>query len=259
MSAYLPGKTSATNPLRVFTDPIKRAILPKGIEPAENKSLAGGKTTAMAFIIGTTLQDGVKSAFSSISKDLGEKKKGLSLSNVDLVMVTLRSMDLFKDLNGPYEAEFGGYKPARYCVEKPGILPNNAFGMIKVVASDGAKTPITPDGFPAPVGPFSYGICTDGKIYVSGQIQPNTPDFGTQVDAVIGKAEVVLNAGGFSMGDVKETTIFYLDKAMLDAHMLRIEKRFPKWFSQDNIFKKVSALPMGVDFEISCIAEKDGK
>jgi 2-iminobutanoate/2-iminopropanoate deaminase len=257
MTNYLHNKTSAINPLRVLTDPVRRAILPKNIMPAGNQSLAGEKTGAMAFIIGSTLQDGVKSAFSSLSKDLGEK--GLSLSNVDIVMVTLRSMDLFKDFNGSYEAELGGHKPARYCVEKPGILPNNAFGIIRVVASDGAKTPINPESLPAPVGPFSYGICTDGKIYVSGQIAPGEPEFGKQAETTIGKMETVLKAGGFSMKEVTEATIFFLDKEKLDAHMLKIQRHFPNWYSQDNIFKQVSALPLGVDFEVSCVAEREGK
>ena len=240
----------------MLINPVKRAILPRKLLdevscsiPAEKK-----KAVVISFVSGPNFESGMKAAFSKIALELSEK--GLSIHDVDFAMVTLRSMADFAAFNAPYEAELLGHKPARYCVEKADILPAGSLAMIKVKASEGAKVPVTPENFPAPVGPFSYGICSDGKVYVSGQIMPKEPDFGKQVTAVIGKVETVLKAGGSSLAEVTEATFFYVDEAKFMGAQVQLQKAFPAWHSQHNDFKKVSALPLGVDFEISCVSEK---
>ena len=71
---------------------------------------------------------------------------------------------------------------------------------------------------PAPVGPYSQAIESDGWIFVSGQI-PLDPETNALVDGeieaqatrVLANLRAVLEAAGASLQDVVRTTIYLVD------------------------------------------------
>jgi 2-iminobutanoate/2-iminopropanoate deaminase len=70
---------------------------------------------------------------------------------------------------------------------------------------------------PAPVGPYSQAIVTDGWVFCSGQVglEPATGELVDGVEAqaerALGNLEAVLDAAGVGFADVVKTTIFLAD------------------------------------------------
>jgi len=119
----------------------------------------------------------------------------------------------------------------------------------------------TPEA-PAPIGPYNQAVMINGTLYVSGQI-PLNPATGKLVEGeikdqalqVMKNLGAILNAAGLDFSNVVKSSIFLKD--MRDFPI--VNEVYGKFFVSDPPAREtvqVSALPMYVDVEISCIAVK---
>jgi len=119
----------------------------------------------------------------------------------------------------------------------------------------------TPEA-PAPIGPYNQAVMVNGTLYVSGQI-PLNPATGKLVEGeikdqalqVMKNLGAILNAAGLDFSNVVKSSIFLKD--MRDFPI--VNEVYGKFFVSDPPAREtvqVSALPMYVDVEISCIAVK---
>ena len=119
----------------------------------------------------------------------------------------------------------------------------------------------TPDA-PAPIGPYNQAVMVHGTLYVSGQI-PLNPATGKLVEGeikdqalqVMKNLGAILNAAGMDFSNVVKSSIFLKD--MRDFPI--VNEVYGKFFASDPPAREtvqISALPMYVDVEISCIAVK---
>ena len=124
------------------------------------------------------------------------------------------------------------------------------------------RKPIRTDAAPAAIGPYSQAIeVTAGKlVFVSGQI-PIDPATGNKIDGdaadqteqVMKNLTAVLAAAGLTLDNVVKTTIFVTDLGAFKS----INEAYGKFFEGDPPARatvQVSALPLGVDVEIECVA-----
>ena len=114
---------------------------------------------------------------------------------------------------------------------------------------------------PAPVGPYSQAIESDGWIFVSGQI-PLDPETNALVDGeieaqatrVLANLRAVLEAAGASLQDVVRTTIYLVDLELFP----RVNAVYAEHFSSEpqpaRATVQVAALPLGATLEIDAIA-----
>lgn len=113
---------------------------------------------------------------------------------------------------------------------------------------------------PAPIGPYSQAVKSGNTLYVSGQI-PFDQTNNTMVDDSIESetSQVMKNIGhilkeaGLSYSDVLKCSIFVSDM----NNFSRINEVYGKYFTENPPAREtveVSALPKGVNVEISCIA-----
>lgn len=113
---------------------------------------------------------------------------------------------------------------------------------------------------PAPVGPYSQAVKIGNTLYVSGQIpmvaatgQIIKEDITEATEQVMRNIWAILNEAGMDFSNVVKCSIFLTD--MHDFSM--INATYEKFFDSDPPAREtveVSALPKGVDIEISCIA-----
>jgi len=124
------------------------------------------------------------------------------------------------------------------------------------------KTIINTTDAPAPIGPYNQAVMVNGTLYVSGQI-PLNPATGKLVEGeikdqalqVMKNLGAILNAAGMDFSNVVKSSIFLKD--MRDFP--HVNEVYGKFFVSDAPAREtvqVSALPMYVDVEISCIAVK---
>ncbi len=118
---------------------------------------------------------------------------------------------------------------------------------------------------PAPVGPYSQAIESDGWIFVSGQI-PLEPETNALVDGeieaqtarVLANLRAVLAAAGASLDDVVRTTIYLVDLGLFP----RVNAVYGEHFTRDpqpaRATVQVAALPLGAAVEIDAIARRAG-
>lgn len=123
------------------------------------------------------------------------------------------------------------------------------------------KKEIRTDKAPNPIGPYSQGIISGGRIYVSGQgpmdvLAGKMPDgIVEQTHQVLRNIQTILEAGGASMDNVVKTTVHL-------AH-IGLFKEFNEVYAQ--YFKSPypvrttvqSTLPGAFFVEIDVIAELD--
>ncbi|HSV75661.1 MAG TPA: RidA family protein [Bacteroidales bacterium] len=124
------------------------------------------------------------------------------------------------------------------------------------------KTIINTPNAPAPIGPYNQAILANGTLYVSGQI-PLNPGTGKLVEGdiqaqalqVMKNLEAILTAAGMDFSHVVKSSIFLKD--MRDFP--KVNEVYGTFFPANPPAREtvqVSALPMYVDVEISCIAVK---
>ena len=121
---------------------------------------------------------------------------------------------------------------------------------------------IKTDQAPAPIGPYSQAIETNGLIFTSGQIaiDPKTNalvegDVITQARQVFENLKAVLEAAGSDLDHVVKTTIFL--KNMSD--FARVNEIYAQYFGRSVPARstvEVARLPKDVLIEVDCIAEK---
>ncbi len=113
---------------------------------------------------------------------------------------------------------------------------------------------------PAPIGPYSQAVKTGNLLFVSGQIalDPKTgelvqDDIQTETRQVMNNLLAILNEAGINFNNVVKCSIFV--KNMGD--FASINETYGEYFTENPPAREtveVSALPKGVNVEISCIA-----
>jgi 2-iminobutanoate/2-iminopropanoate deaminase len=124
------------------------------------------------------------------------------------------------------------------------------------------KKPIQIPNAPAPVGPYSQAILKNDTLYVSGQI-PLNPNTGLlEIDTienattrVLENIGALLKEAGFSYNDVVMVSIFMKDLQEFQA-MNQVYAAYFTGIAPARQTVQVSRLPLDVNIEISCIAQK---
>jgi 2-iminobutanoate/2-iminopropanoate deaminase len=117
---------------------------------------------------------------------------------------------------------------------------------------------------PAPVGPYSQAIRSNGLVFVSGQI-PLDPKTGEKVGGeiedearqVLANLSAVLEASGSSMDRVVKATVYLTDLTLFP----RVNAVYAEAFSSEpapaRVTVGVAALPLGAQVEIDAIGLTD--
>ncbi|MFP4505436.1 MAG: RidA family protein [Cyclobacteriaceae bacterium] len=126
-----------------------------------------------------------------------------------------------------------------------------------------AKEVIKTEEAPAPIGPYSQAIKTNGMLYISGQIAIDAgsgelinDNITEETHQVMKNLEAILRAAGSSFDKVVKCSIFI--KNMGD--FATINEAYGQYFRQQPPAREtveVSGLPKNVNVEISCIALAD--
>lgn len=113
---------------------------------------------------------------------------------------------------------------------------------------------------PAPIGPYSQAVASNGMLYVSGQIplDPKTMELissGIQDEThrVMQSLQAILEEAGASFDNVVKCSIFVADMGDFGA----INDVYGSYFGDNPPAREtveVSTLPKNVNVEISCIA-----
>lgn len=121
------------------------------------------------------------------------------------------------------------------------------------------KTQVRSDSAPAPVGPYSQAVLTEGLVFASGQlgINPATgampPTVEEQAELALNNLKAVLEAGGSSLDRVVKTTVLLAD--MKD--FARVNGVYARYFTEPfpaRAAYQVAGLPLGGLVEIEAVA-----
>ena len=114
---------------------------------------------------------------------------------------------------------------------------------------------------PAPIGPYSQAIESQGFIFCSGQI-PLTADGGQitgsiseQAEQVMKNIDAVLKAAGLGFNNVVKTIIFLTNMADFAA----VNEVYSKYFTSQPPARStiaVAALPKGCNVEVEVLAAR---
>ncbi|HOY31883.1 MAG TPA: RidA family protein [Bacteroidales bacterium] len=125
------------------------------------------------------------------------------------------------------------------------------------------KKTINIPGAPAPIGPYSQAILTNGILYVSGQI-PINPQTGQMIEGdieahtrqVLENISKLLSEAGMDFSNIVKTSIFLAD--MND--FARVNEIYSLYFSSEPPARETvqaARLPKDAKIEISVIAIKE--
>ena len=114
---------------------------------------------------------------------------------------------------------------------------------------------------PLPIGAYNQGIVTNGFVFTAGQvaIDPATGNliegsFKDRVRQVMKNLNSILEEAGTNFSRVTKFTVFLTDMSNYAA----VNKVFSEFIKESNAPARslvaVSALPVGTDVEIECIA-----
>lgn len=125
------------------------------------------------------------------------------------------------------------------------------------------KTVIQIPGAPAPIGPYSQAILSNGTLYVSGQIPLDpysgdliTADIASATQRVLKNIDALVSEAGMDMNHIVKCSIFLKD--MNDfAVVNEIYASYFQGIPPARETVQVAKLPLDVPIEISCIAVKD--
>jgi 2-iminobutanoate/2-iminopropanoate deaminase len=120
---------------------------------------------------------------------------------------------------------------------------------------------LTTDDAPKSIGPYSQGVVSGDRIYVSGQgpVDPESGDVisgspGEQTRRTLRNVEAILQADGASLNDVVKTTVFVSDMRYYDevneVYKIMMSNPYPARSAVE-----VVRLPVDIDVEIEVIAE----
>ncbi|MAW76696.1 MAG: reactive intermediate/imine deaminase [Planctomycetes bacterium] len=123
------------------------------------------------------------------------------------------------------------------------------------------RSPISTEGAPAAIGPYSQAMDVDGWVYCSGQI-PIVPEDGSivhgieaQTKQVLVNLGEVLSAAGCDYSDVVKTTIYLSDI----GNFVAMNQVYAQFFTEPFPARaciEAAALPKNVKVEIDAIARK---
>lgn len=125
------------------------------------------------------------------------------------------------------------------------------------------KQTINTNGAPAPIGPYQQAIATGNLVFISGQIPADaasgkliTGDIREETHQVMKNLKAILSEAGLDFGHVVKTSIFVTDM----NNFGEVNEVYGKYFENGNFPARetveVSALPKGVQVEISMIAAR---
>ena len=124
------------------------------------------------------------------------------------------------------------------------------------------KKVISTSKAPAAIGPYSQAIEVKNTLYISGQIAINPEtgslvegDISAQTEQVFKNISAILEAAGYSFGDVVKSTCFLTDLINFKA----MNAVYGKYYIKDQPARStfaVKELPMGAQVEIETIAMK---
>jgi 2-iminobutanoate/2-iminopropanoate deaminase len=124
------------------------------------------------------------------------------------------------------------------------------------------RTIINTINAPAPIGPYSQAVATAGLLFVSGQIPMNpatgeiiTTGITDEAKQVMENLKAILDEAGVGFDSIIKTTIFLTDMQTF----AQVNEVYGSYFTADFPAREtvqVSALPKGVNVEISVIALK---
>jgi len=122
------------------------------------------------------------------------------------------------------------------------------------------KQIIQTSGAPQPIGPYSQGVVADNMLFISGQVakDPSTgnlvlSDIKSETKQVMENIRNILDTAKYDFSNVVKTTIFLTDMKSFGA----MNEVYGSYFKGDFPAREtvqVSALPLGVNVEISMIA-----
>lgn len=125
-----------------------------------------------------------------------------------------------------------------------------------------SKEIIFTDKAPAPIGPYSQAVLSNGTLYVSGQIGIDqyadawiNETIEKETEQVMKNLGYVLEAAGMDFSNILKCSIFISD--MND--FAKINSIYANYFDDNPPAREcvqVSVLPKNVNIEISCIATK---
>jgi len=112
---------------------------------------------------------------------------------------------------------------------------------------------------PAPIGPYSQAILSDGVLYCSGQIAADSLDcdVAAQTEKVCANIYAILAAAGMEPRDVVKTTCFLADMADFPTFNGVYEKYFSHKPARSTV--AVKDLPKAALVEIEAVAVKDSE
>jgi len=123
------------------------------------------------------------------------------------------------------------------------------------------KTIINSPKAPAPIGPYSQAVLSNGVLYVSGQIpidqatgQLVSTSIEDETRQVMKNLGYILEAAGTSFANVLKCSIFIKDM----GQFAQINAVYGEYFPENPPAREtveVSRLPKDVSVEISCIAQ----
>jgi len=115
---------------------------------------------------------------------------------------------------------------------------------------------------PKPVGPYSQAVKAGKFLFVSGQlpIEPKegkivAADIASQTKRVMENINLILDAAGYSMGDVVSTSVYLASMALFDE----FNREYSKYFDADFPARTTVAgaeLKAGALIEVSAVAYK---
>ena len=112
---------------------------------------------------------------------------------------------------------------------------------------------------PAPIGPYSQAIKTNGTLYVSGQIglRPDGAMDSTSIEnectQVLNNIKAIVEAAGMKMNNISKSTIYLTDL----KNFAKVNDVYKTYFPLNPPAREtieVKALPKGAHLEISVIA-----
>ncbi|MEO6833543.1 MAG: Rid family detoxifying hydrolase [Chitinophagaceae bacterium] len=124
-----------------------------------------------------------------------------------------------------------------------------------------SKQIISTNAAPAPIGPYNQATVAGGFLFISGQIALDpvtgtlhTEDISSETDKVMTHLKAILQAAGMTFENVVKTSIFLLDMGQFAAVNEVYGQHFDAATAPARETVQVSALPKGVNVEISMIA-----
>ena len=124
------------------------------------------------------------------------------------------------------------------------------------------KKIISTNKAPQAIGPYSQAVEVNGTLYISGQVPLNPENMQVvdgaiqeQTEQVMKNIGAILNAAGYSFGDVVKSTCLLSDMANFKAMNEVYGKYYPENPPARAAFA-VKELPLGVLIEIETVAVK---